>query len=132
MLFDFRTTLGTIYVDNELPRYAEYRMVFKSLYNNKGLKNTERVIALDRIDVTKSRFSTFTYDFSLNPRLNDITTLDADGYYLVTFQGSEVGSPNWVDLAEYPCKIQTNYSDDEGVQYESDNESNETFTYYRS
>jgi|DEB0MinimDraft_10_1074344.scaffolds.fasta_scaffold21571_2 hypothetical protein len=131
MVFDFRSTSGTIYVDTDLNRWSNYKMIITSLYNNKGINNTIGDIPLTRsITPVSSRFTTFTFDFSGDPDLSGLVNLDVNGYYKVRFYGDDGGRAEI--LATYPCKIITNYSDETYKRYVSDNEDNEQYTYYKS
>lgn len=130
MVFDFSATRGTIYVDGQLATRTSYRLRLVSMYNNKGLENE----SLASIDLTRltgtSRYSVFSYDILGTP-LADIITQDVNGYYNAYFEGSD-DLTNWDELAKYPAKLKTQFTENYPQQYESSNEDNEQYVYYRS
>ncbi len=130
MVFDFSQSLtALIYVDGELASYPSYNLVFESMYNNKVLFNSSLPIELTR-GVGSSRYTMFRY--SIDSRdYPGIDTDDINGYYKAKFYGSGVGGPD-ILLAEYPAKIKNQFTDNYPQQYQSDNEDNEQYVYYRS
>jgi hypothetical protein len=128
MVFDFSTTSGVIYVDNQLPDLPDYRLLLVSLYNNKGLENT----VLGEINLTRltgtSRYSVFSWDIAGSP-LADIIDQDINGYYTASFEGGDRGA--YTTLAQYPAKVKTLFTEAYPPQYESNNEDNEQYVYYR-
>ena len=130
MVFDFSVTSGTIYVDGELDTYSNYRLRLVSMYNNKGLENS----TLGSIDLTRltgtSRYSVFSYDIS-GTDFADIVDQDANGYYMARFEGSN-DLIDWTPIVEYPSKLKTQFTESYPQQYESSNEDNEQYVYYRS
>ena len=129
MVFDFSVTSGTIYVDSQLDTYDLYRLRLVSMYNNKGLENTEGTINLTRLTGT-SRYSVFTYDITGSP-FEDIVDQDGNGYYMAHFEGAPPDRV-YVELAKYPAKVKTQFTESYPQQYESPNEDNEQYVYYRS
>ena len=128
MVFDFSISRGNIYVDGQMDGYLRYRLRLVSLYNNKGLENTTLgEFELGRVSGT-SRWTLFSYDFLGTP-FEDVTNQDVDGYYMAYFEGEKFGL--WSTLAEYPAKVKTLFTDDYPQQYQSNNEDNEQYVYYR-
>jgi hypothetical protein len=129
MVFDFSVTSGTIYVDGNLPTYDLYRLRLVSMYNNKGIENTIGEIQLTRLTGT-TRYSVFTYDFTGGP-IADTIDQDSNGYYMAYFEGAPP-SRVFVELAKYPAKVKTQFTESYPEQYVSPNEDNEQYVYYRS
>lgn len=124
MVFDFSQSLsGTIYVDGELVTGTAYTLQLESMYNNEGLNNLSTPITLTRLTGT-SRYSIFTY--TLDPvTYPDFTTKDINGYYKAKFYADDILA------AEYPAKVKNQFNDNYYTQYDSDNEDNEQYVYYR-
>ena len=131
MVFDFSATSGTIYVDSDLAVSNSYRLRLVSMYNNKGLENT----TLGSIDLTRltgtTRYSVFSYDIT-GTSFEDVVDQDVNGYYTAYFEGTNNGGATWKTLAKYPAKLKTTFTESYPQQYESSNEDNEQYVYYRS
>lgn len=130
MVFDFSTTTGTIYIDGESDKYPYFRLRLVSMYNNKGLENNELATIALTIRPSTTRYTKFDYDFTGGP-LEDIIDQDINGYYMAYFEGS-ADRVNWTQIAKYPSKVKTQFTENYPQQYQSDNEDNEQYVYYRS
>ena len=133
MLIDFSDGFGDLYIDNEMPVYANYRMRLVSLYNNKGIDNqTLGDIALTRISST-SRYTKFRWSIIGSP-YQDFIDEDIAGYYRLIIEGSN-DRTNWDQFSAYPCKVRTQWDEApafRNTEYNSDNENNEQYVFYRS
>ena len=134
MVIDFSNGFGDLYIDNQMPTYVFYRMRLISLYNNKGLDNQAiGDIPLTWVDST-DRWTKFRWSIIGTPN-EDITDEDIAGYYRLIIEGTDDKTGDWTQFSEYPTKVRTQWDENpvyKDTQYDSDNEDNEQYVYYRS
>lgn len=134
MIIDFSAGSGDLYIDNEMPTYTFYRMRLISLYNNKGIDNQNLgEIPLTRIGGT-DRWTGFTWTVIGTPYETMIEE-DISGYYRLITEGTNNKTAGWTQFSEYICKVKTKWNQApiyKDTEYNSDNEENEQYVYYRS
>ncbi len=134
MVLDLSNGYGDLYIDNQMPTYVFYRMRLVSLYNNKGIDNQ----ALGEISLTRvggtDRWTKFRWTIVGSP-LYDIVDEDVAGYYRLIIEGTDDKTAGWTQFSEYPTKVKTQWNENpvyKDTEYNSDNEDNEQYVYYRS
>lgn len=139
MLIELKTgqTFQNIYVRGSFgDEYFLYTMSLRSKYNNLNFNNDqtfslpEQRIGLIKVE-TNERWTHFRTNLSQFPSIQSWFTKDFGGYYEFVLEGVTLDEPeNYVLLDSRLCRVINEFTEKPDIQYLSNNENNEQFTYY--